>query len=388
MPIAVLLLYPPLWNLQDFQGSKYQFHTSPDLRFIPSQSHDTSKSFDKTVHDFPALLDLPVRTQQILKRISGDVGFTSLDMNDLIIWISEWILDNAYTSFEASAESSVRSWKYLRSHNKATEGEFTPKMHLCQQLRQRVLTKIRQMDKVYTELHIGGNPESGLYASRESRHQDYVVQQWQRARQSLQWVLDDVDHAFRSIQGDLNVDLAESQFEESGRAIQEAQVVRRLTALAFIFIPISTVCSAFGMNVSELSGELPPVWIFVVVALAITSFTVICSLELTRNIFYAFLDIIYTAITAWKAWWQWIYDTSSLERDAFGRGVVSIGANLASVHLHLAGQILRRNWDWQTVIVRTTACMMLIPFWIMDSTVRRFRKLERRGRNFHYRQAP
>ena len=42
------------------------------------------------------------------------------------------------------------------------------------------------------------------------------------------------------------------QIEESRKAIQQAETVRRLTILAFIFIPLSTVCGFFGMNISGI----------------------------------------------------------------------------------------------------------------------------------------
>lgn len=53
---------------------------------------------------------------------------------------------------------------------------------------------------------------------------------------------------------------------DSNRSIEEAESLKRLTQLAFIFVPLSFVTSFFGMNVQELSGDEVKLWIFLVTA--------------------------------------------------------------------------------------------------------------------------
>jgi len=43
-----------------------------------------------------------------------------------------------------------------------------------------------------------------------------------------------------------------------------------VTVLAFIFIPINTASSIFGMNVKEI-GESTSIWAFVIIACALTA---------------------------------------------------------------------------------------------------------------------
>ena len=52
--------------------------------------------------------------------------------------------------------------------------------------------------------------------------------------------------------------------EESRKSIEEAAAVRRLSQLAFIFIPLSYVNSIYGMNILEWTGSGVRVWVFVV----------------------------------------------------------------------------------------------------------------------------
>lgn len=61
--------------------------------------------------------------------------------------------------------------------------------------------------------------------------------------------------------------------EESRRAIEQAEVVRRLTSLAFFFIPLTFTTGIFGMNVKGLQIDGVSPWIPVVLAVLVTSVT-------------------------------------------------------------------------------------------------------------------
>lgn len=57
--------------------------------------------------------------------------------------------------------------------------------------------------------------------------------------------------------------------QESRKSIQEAISVKRLTQLAFVFIPLSYVSSLFGMNINEMTGNGPRLWKFVATSFAL-----------------------------------------------------------------------------------------------------------------------
>ncbi|KAL8705624.1 MAG: hypothetical protein Q9201_001261 [Fulgogasparrea decipioides] len=164
------------------------------------------------------------------------------------------------------------------------------------------------MDKAYTEFAIDVINDADNITSHK-----YIRQQWHWSRRSLQWILNEVEHAFRSNQSDLHIDLTLIQIEESRKAMQQAEVVKRLTALAFVFIPISTVCSAFGMNVQELSGNLPPGWISILVAVTVAAFTVTGSMDLTNRSFWAILSLLNSFGIQWRVRWQKVYDAAFVE---------------------------------------------------------------------------
>lgn len=62
---------------------------------------------------------------------------------------------------------------------------------------------------------------------------------------------------------------------EAKKSIQQSKQVAQLTKLAFFFYPLSLVATLFGMNVHEIMIHNPPVWVFILVAGAALSISVI-----------------------------------------------------------------------------------------------------------------
>ncbi|KAI4283839.1 MAG: hypothetical protein L6R38_001886 [Xanthoria sp. 2 TBL-2021] len=392
VPTIAILLYPPLWDLKAFQGTKYKFHVSADLRFPPN----TQRGAGYRPWSLAGRYLLPAneaicstRIQQLVDHVMNDVDSHNLSHDALARSILGWTTINVYKSFEASIESSVRCWYNVKSYVKARSSGHVGKKRLCERFRQLTLIKQHQMDKAKIELgiHIRNKNESRMTNASDFIHEEYISQQWQRSQSSLQWVLDDVEDALRSNEGDLQMDLTSLQIEEARKAIQQGAVVKRLTALAFVFIPISTVCSAFGMNVREFGHDLPSVWVFAVVALAVATLTVFCSLELSGNIFWAILSLLNSWAASWRAWWQDVYDDARTEEASFSLGVATIGAKLAVVKGVEPWVDPKRRKSLKTRGLRrlskyVLAFLALAPFWIMGDMILRVQQFEQRGRAF------
>ncbi|KAL8912617.1 MAG: hypothetical protein Q9171_002419 [Xanthocarpia ochracea] len=277
IPTIAILLSPPLWDPTSFQGTKYQFHVSADLRFPPNPRRDTKLPPRPVARGSELALNragCSVRIRQLIDHLTNGVDFDDLSSNTLSRSVQAWITINTYRSFEASVESSIRCWYNVKSYLKATSSGHVGKKRLCERFRHATLIKRHRMDKARNELELHNNTKSEPRTTNNSdvSHEDYTLQQWQRSQSSLQWVLDDVEDALHSNEGDLHMELTTLQIEESRKAIRQGAVIKRLTALAFVFIPISTVCSAFGMNLREFGKVLPPAWVFAVVALTVVSF--------------------------------------------------------------------------------------------------------------------
>lgn len=68
-----------------------------------------------------------------------------------------------------------------------------------------------------------------------------------------------------------------ASLEESRRAILSSEKIGKLTMLAFFFVPLTFICSLFGMNMRELGQGNLGIWAFFVLAVPTTVLsTIIC----------------------------------------------------------------------------------------------------------------
>ncbi|KAK5659720.1 hypothetical protein OQA88_931 [Cercophora sp. LCS_1] len=76
------------------------------------------------------------------------------------------------------------------------------------------------------------------------------------------------------VEGTYQVLMSAMSILESEKAIEQAEVVTRLTNLAFLFIPPTFVAGVFGMNINEFENKLTW-WIWVAITVGITAFAYI-----------------------------------------------------------------------------------------------------------------
>lgn len=77
-----------------------------------------------------------------------------------------------------------------------------------------------------------------------------------------------------------------AMLQESRNAIHQATKVKRLTVLAFFFVPISLLTSVFGMNFNQLGqGEVSIVWFIPPLAVVICASAVFCFWETITELF-------------------------------------------------------------------------------------------------------
>lgn len=66
-----------------------------------------------------------------------------------------------------------------------------------------------------------------------------------------------------------------SYFHEARKAIQEAEQTRRLTLLAFFYLPLTFTTSVFGMNIRDLRQGDKSIWIAFVTGFVVLTLSVI-----------------------------------------------------------------------------------------------------------------
>lgn len=99
-----------------------------------------------------------------------------------------------------------------------------------------------------------------------------ISQRFDSLKVSLERHLPTIQHQIDNTVLETQVTLQNLQLEESRKAIQQADTIKRLTILAFIYIPIQTAAGIFSFHVREFDTK-PSVWgwaLLVVVLLVAT----------------------------------------------------------------------------------------------------------------------
>ena len=100
----------------------------------------------------------------------------------------------------------------------------------------------------------------------------------------LKGLVSDFDHLYKKAQAlsgqcnqGMSTILNSSMLQESRRAIEQAKGTKRLTVLAFLFVPVSMVASVFGMNVIQLGQGKLQLWVpFVVLVPVLAVSALLC----------------------------------------------------------------------------------------------------------------
>lgn len=144
------------------------------------------------------------------------------------------------------------------------------------------MTKTIELLKISTDLLDRAlNPSNDQETYQSHRRKIGVTLAYEEAR--LGQVLLNINDEHNEVQMKLMV----QQLKESRYAINQAINVGRLTKLAFIFVPLATVCSAFSMNLRGMDTS-PPTWLFLVIALICMTVAVVVSLERVQRLYRKF----------------------------------------------------------------------------------------------------
>jgi len=91
-----------------------------------------------------------------------------------------------------------------------------------------------------------------------------------------------VDQFGQDLRDSLNRKVGTLSLQESRQSIKEAETVRRLSQLAFVFIPMTFVTSCFGMNLQILGSGLAELSTFLIIASIVTVAALVLPSTYTR----------------------------------------------------------------------------------------------------------
>lgn len=85
------------------------------------------------------------------------------------------------------------------------------------------------------------------------------------------------------IRDQIQLNAGNLSLQESRRSIRQADSVGRISFLAFVFFPVSLVCSFFGMNIQELTGSGVSWRVFFISAAALSGLVIVICAWLWRS---------------------------------------------------------------------------------------------------------
>lgn len=164
----------------------------------------------------------------------------------------------------------------MRSNPASDSGDIYPQQELKELILSDLSVLAATLDHISTLLQLATLPSSCTSKlpsppspDLTTQHHRFTALQTRLARH-----LPLVQHHVDVVLSQQHTLLAHTQLLESRKGIEQADTVKRLTALAFVFIPVSTATSFFGMNFQELSPS-PRLWVFWTATAALLAFALV-----------------------------------------------------------------------------------------------------------------
>ena len=162
----------------------------------------------------------------------------------------------------------VETLSHVNQRESEDEEDDSFNLRRQQQLRAVIVQGISVLADIDDSIRIAAQLCATNFHLDENHTQEYGLRdlrsQFLHVKSQLERHGPTIEHHIGIITLDQQVRLAKKQYEESQKAIKQADTIKRLTILAFIYIPVQTASAVFGMNLRELQPN-PSIWTFVTV---------------------------------------------------------------------------------------------------------------------------
>lgn len=101
--------------------------------------------------------------------------------------------------------------------------------------------------------------------------------------------------------GSMNLIMNNAMLKESQKAVETADTQKRLTRLAYLFLPVSLATSIFGMNVKELGTGNQSIWVPAVLLIVLALLAIILS---ERHALEGVWQSLWWSRWRYRHWWR------------------------------------------------------------------------------------
>lgn len=234
--------------------------SNPWTRFL----FKTKDTIQEYYSDLPkaVLTSSAILCERISAFLSENPRRVSEVQHSVILWIFNCVVPylSDLLAYEISNLSASLEHSSTSSDQHSHSDERQQCIHRCEQkiysLKACASSTSRQIDQVLSTWTAGCD---GIDAGTECDKNEEVHSNYKELKERIlhfelccSKALDLVLLHKNNHTSDLQIELTNLQIRENRQAIAQANTVAKLTVLAFVFIPISTVTGVFGMNVQEI----------------------------------------------------------------------------------------------------------------------------------------
>lgn len=237
-------------------------------------------------------LNYPLRTKsaELCELMSRSFAGKQISRSNIKLHAQIWLLNNVVPylrnllAFEVSILSaSLTSIKFPAkdSRNPSQSDMLHQCVHRCESklhtLKACIISAHGQLNQALSSLHSlskDGSPLTEGETKELKANCDELRALISHVETGYSEALDLVQLHKSNVISDLQIELTRLQIRESRQAMDQANTVAKLTVLAFIFIPVSSISGVFGMNVPEIMHNAR-LWMFGVISGAVVAATLV-----------------------------------------------------------------------------------------------------------------
>ena len=273
----------PLWV--DLQ-TNHSFEDS--INSIATQVLDDGNPFTSMLYEEPTAASSHWKQEKqakdhntsIVRKLSSDFGFKDLfesfqmeEYHDghCTYALNLWASSRALRALEKSLrDARDRLSQLVLSDELSERVSVATRTNILRHYRHTLFQTLKRINTNIKQLKISMSDNDSLIGSTEGQQSSDardLIDQFRRLRMDAERNIDTNEHLIEDCLFDIQVELANTQLLESKKAMEQDASSKRLQVLAFIFLPVSTVASIFGMNVSGFVNV--DVWKFVIATILV-----------------------------------------------------------------------------------------------------------------------
>lgn len=192
--------------------------------------------------------------------------------------------------FKTSALTWRQFFSFLKANHESPANDDpavkADRLHREKQILDRACYYFEDVISMLEYRHMLGWPTCPLEKDREKV--DFIVAQ---VKQDYEYLGREAIRLAAECASSISLEMNRISIDDAKQSIQQAERVRLLTFLAYLFLQLSFVASLFGMNVAQITTPNPSIWLY---------FAIACPVTLVCALVPVWQDVLGYVLELWK----------------------------------------------------------------------------------------